>query len=57
LIIKNLCNEKNITSSTYLNSVTVINNNDIGDSDNSFNNISTDVLGGQFDDSPVTILF
>jgi hypothetical protein len=37
-------------------STTVINDGDIADLDNSLNNISTNVLGVQADDSPVTVL-
>ena len=35
---------------------TIINDNDLVDIDDSLNNISTNVLGVQFDDSPVTVL-
>jgi hypothetical protein len=35
---------------------TVINDGDIADLDNTLNNISTNVLGVQADDSPVTVL-
>ena len=45
------------TTVTAQDTTTVINDHDIGDLDNSINNISTNVLGGQFDDSPVTVLF
>jgi hypothetical protein len=37
-------------------STTVINDGDIADLDDSLNNISTNVLGVQADDSPVTVL-
>lgn len=37
--------------------VTLINDDYFGDSDDSFNNITGNVLGGQNDDSPITILF
>jgi hypothetical protein len=35
---------------------TIVNDNDLVDVDDSLNNISTNVLGVQFDDSPVTVL-
>jgi hypothetical protein len=35
---------------------TIINDHDLVDVDKSLNNISTNVLGVQFDDSPVTVL-
>lgn len=36
---------------------TIINDHDLVDIDDTLNNISTNVLGVQFDDSPVTVLF
>lgn len=35
---------------------TIVNDNDLVDVDKSLNNISTNVLGVQFDDSPVSLL-
>jgi hypothetical protein len=35
---------------------TIVNDNDLVDVDDSLNNISTNVLGVQVDDSPVTVL-
>ena len=35
---------------------TIVNDHDLVDVDDSLNNISTNVLGVQFDDSPVTVL-
>jgi ABC-type oligopeptide transport system substrate-binding subunit len=46
---------ENADTATASDSTTVI-NDDGFDSDNSFNNISTNVLGGQLDDSVVNIL-
>jgi hypothetical protein len=41
---------------TSQDTTTVINDHDLADSDDSFNNISTNVLGGQLDDSVVSVL-
>jgi hypothetical protein len=48
---------EDVDATTASDSTTVINDDDIGDSDNSFNNITGNVLGVQNDDSPLTVLF